>query len=640
MCGICGIFNRNNNRVNMEDLKRMSDIQAHRGPDDSGYYSDSSIGMGHKRLSIIDLSPSGHQPMSNEDGSLWVVYNGEIYNYVELRRQLEQLGHSFKSSSDTEVILHSYEQWGTMCVAKFNGMWAFGLWDTNKKKLFLSRDRFGVKPLYYYMNDQTIIFASEIKSVLSIKADLRVPNYPYLIYFMRTGLHDDGSETFFKDIKSLEGSHCLEVSLDGSRLWQYWDYDPVKTKERYDYSDAIKTFLELLTDSVRLRLRSDVPVGTCLSGGLDSSTIVALTTKLKESSVCTFTVTYDDPDCYEENYAREVVSMYGTKAFFARPDETNFFARLPEIIWHMDEPNGSPGLISQRHVMDIASKEVKVLLDGQGGDELLGGYYGYFAHYLEDICHRFTETLNPEYLVRLFREREEIREMTGTNYYPWKRIVKDLPFVNHALKIKRSRVRPTRPIRAPFGDIIDTHLSQRSTPLSRITNRKFESVLQDALYWSLTKQSLPALLHYEDRNSMAFSIEARVPYLDYRLVEFCIGLPASMKIRGSVTKYILRKASKDLIPKSIILRKDKKGYTTPCGRWFREQMDALENILFSSNCARRSIFNMDEIGKRLEAHRRRNHDYSWEIFRWLTTEVWFREFIDDFIPFGRGSLDG
>lgn len=631
MCSICGVYNRNAGVVSIEDLKKMTHIQNYRGPDDEGYYQEGSIGFGHGRLSIIDLTQAGHQPMSNEDDSLWIVYNGEIYNYLELREELKGQGHRFKSSCDTEVILHAYEEWGLKCVERFNGMWAFGLWDANKKKLFLSRDRFGIKPLYYVLDNDSIIFASEIKAILSIRDDLRKPNLPYLRYFLETSVLDDGSETFFEKIKSLEGAHCLEVWNDGYKLWRYWDYDLLKTRKKYDYSNPVKTLLELLTDSVRLRLRSDVPVGTCLSGGLDSSTIVALTTKLRGSSVCTFTSIYEDLDCNEEMYAREVAEMYRTNTYFTNPKGEDLFKILPRIVWHMDEPTAGPGLFSQWHVMDVASNKVKVLLDGQGGDELLGGYFYYYPQYMSDLSQKFKDTKNPMYIIRYVINSRDIKYLTG-NLYSWPSIVQEIPYVSH---IRKKRKKESLSLKTSLQQSLFTEsFNNEVKPVVRNFPKRFNSKLQNTLYWSLTKYSIPALLHYEDRNSMAFSIEARVPFLDYRVVEFCLGLPPDMKIRGSITKYILRKAAKKLLPNNIIKRRDKKGYPTPCNRWFREQMDIVETILYSDSSRKRNILNLDIIKERLVAHKNNKIDCSWEIWRWIITELWFREFIDGF------SLDG
>lgn len=632
MCGIAGILNLNGEPVSAVKLRGMMDVMAYRGPDDSGVYVDENLGLGHRRLSIIDLSASGHQPMTNEDGTIWLVFNGEIYNYLELIPILHQKGHHFRSRSDSEVIIHSYEEWGEQCVQRFNGMWAFAIWDKRQEKLFLSRDRFGVKPLYYYSTPTHFYFGSEIKCLLTVAPEARQPNYPYLYHFLPSGALDDGEETFFQGVKQLLAAHSLIVKGREQKLENYWRYDAESAKKRYDYGQPEETLRALLWDAVKLRLRSDVPVGTCLSGGLDSSSIVALASQMMGHSVKTFSCLYEDPDC-DERYFVDVLNGYcQADAYPVSPGGKDLFDVLPKIVWHQDEPTAGPGLYSQWHVMGAAHGKVKVLLDGQGGDELLAGYFTYFDAYLSSLLKDFIKERRPFYLSSFLRSIREIRRLTGQpyflkhaqNYLPWP--VKGL--VSRARQLAK-RVNPKTLEVAPSIFHPDFIANVKGREIRREYPVQFDNELNNLLYWHLVRQSIPALLHYEDRNSMAFSIEARTPFLDYRLVEFCLGLPYDLKMRHGTTKYLLRRALRDDLPREIVERKDKKGYPTPMARWLRESgQEKMKEILFSSEARRRKIFSVDGIRYRVERHCAGTIDANWEIYRWLTTELWFQTFID------------
>ncbi len=632
MCGITGILNLSGEAVDAAVLRRMNDVLAYRGPDDSGVYVDRNVGLGHRRLSIIDLSPTGHQPMTNEDGTIWLVFNGEIYNYLELIPVLQEKGHHFKSRSDSEVILHAYEEWGERCVERFNGMWAFAIWDAKASKLFLSRDRFGVKPLYYYAAPGRFYFASEIKSLLVAAPEARQPNYPYLYHFLPSGALDDGEDTFFQDVKQLLPAHSLIVQKSGRQIVNYWRYDPEATRKRYQYSCPEETLRELLFDSVRLRLRSDVPVGTCLSGGLDSSSIVCLASQILDHPIKTFSCLYDDNECNERPFVDAVNVHAQTDAYPVCPSGQDLFDVFPKLVWHQDEPTAGPGLYSQWHVMAAAHGKVKVLLDGQGGDELLAGYFTYFDAYLSCLIQDLIRTKQPIYLSSFLSAIREIRSVTNQPILS-QQLQRYLPgrltsLVRRATGLVK-RVDPMALIVAPPVIHDDLKGLVKGREIVRDQPRQFDNELNDLLYWHLVRQSIPALLHYEDRNSMAFSIEARTPFLDYRLVEFCLGLPYDVKMKNGVTKHVLRQAMKRDLPSAVRDRKDKKGYPTPMARWFREGAQAqLKEILYSKQTADRKIFNMDGIRFNVERHCEGKVDASWQIYRWVTTELWFRTFID------------
>lgn len=625
MCGIAGIWYTDGRPVDEAALRRMIAAQRHRGPDGEGYYCVGAVGLGHARLRIIDLSPAAAQPMTNEDGTLWLTYNGEIYNYLELTAELRALGHTFRSRSDSEVILHAYEQWGERCVERFNGMWAFALWDERRRVLWCSRDRFGVKPFYYLWDGQVFACASEIKALLAFQPEARRPSYPYLLHFLTSGLFDDGSETAFAPVKSLPPAHSLTLRDGVLRLSRHWDYHPAR-RANYDYGAPEATFRDLLTDAVRLRLlRSDVPVGTCLSGGLDSSAIVALSARLIDVPVRTFSAIYEEPEANEAAYVAIVNERCRAVPHLVQPRPADFFDVLPHIVWHQDEPTAGPGLYSQWHVMQRAHGVVTVLLDGQGSDELLGGYHHFFGPYLATVLRRALRGERAAW-PRLLADARAIAALAGRSQV----LAALKPYVPGPLRMLYRTWRGTEASS-------DVHPELRALvgqqTIRRSYERRFADPLDDALYWSVVSTSIPGLLHYEDRNSMAFGLEARVPFLDYRLVEFCLGLPFDDKIRGATTKHLLRRALRGVVPDAVLDRRDKKGYPTPLARWLRGPLrTAVADRLLGSRLRQRGILRPEAVEQKLAAHVAGQHDYSWEIWRWLTLEAWFEQFIDRFEP--------
>jgi asparagine synthase (glutamine-hydrolysing) len=626
--------------VDPADLKKMCDCLYHRGPDDEGYYfmlsdgsrrvcpnhpgdalesslasfaqpvdsiAHASVGLGHRRLSILDLSEAGHQPMCSEDGRFWITYNGEIYNYRELKKELISLGHRFCSSTDTEVVLHAFEEWGESCVTRFNGMWAFAVWDEKSRSLFLSRDRFGIKPLYFFQENGVFVFASEIKSILAVRPDQRLPNLPYISNFLAYGLMDHRDETFFRNIRAIPPAHSMTVTCDKVTIRRYWEIvhraDTVRAEFK-SVGDRHEAFRQLLEDAVRIRLLSDAPLGACLSGGLDSSSIVSLATGFKPK-LPTFSSFFSGNGCDESAFAKEMTRLYHTEDYWIEPDVGEFFDLLPRMIWHQDEPGTAYGIFPQWKIMELAAGHVRVLLDGQGGDELLGGYLHFMPHYLKTVMGD-SKADDGDFK----RARKEIGEQYGASMAR--------PFETGQNSDEEYR-----------WAIVNPELKKDAPSVQRDFQGPFTHHLDNVLFFSLTRDILPGLLHYQDRMSMAFSIESRVPFLDYRLVEFCFQLPYHEKIDKGVTKSILRRAMNGRLPESVRMRRDKLGFPAPLASWIRSDLnDPIRDTLFSGKLKQRGIIDTDVALDRFSKHAEGKADYTWEIWRWLSLEIWFREFVD------------
>jgi len=644
MCGIAGIYSFKEN-AKPEHIKRMADSLQHRGPDDEGFLSVNSVLgeaypltgrqskvqgrriegfdkpvnllLGHRRLSIIDLSTAGHQPMCNEDASIWIVYNGEIYNYVELREELKPLGHQLKSQTDTEVVLHAYEEWGTDCLKRFNGMWSFCIWDSEKRRVFCARDRTGVKPFYYSFNGQRFIFASEIKALLALDEITPKPNEQIVADYLFSGLLDHTEETFFKDICQLKPGEYLLVESNGLTVRPYWDIEAreLHFSREEDYAER---FLELLEDSIRLRLRSDVPIGTCLSGGLDSSSIVCLANRLMFDGQTVdpkligekqkaFSSCFEDHSYDERNYIEIVLGQTGAEKNYVFPEGERLDQDLSKLVWFQDEPFGSTSIYAQWEVMKLAKERgVAVLLDGQGGDELLGGYLPAFYHLFYGMMRhgRFGHLLKE---VRGFRKYHGRMRETSLSHWGSSRFLKwtgkRVAWAEESFQRKFYR--------------------KFSTP------SKFENDLDNYLYHCLRWTTLPRLLHYEDRNSMAFSIEARLPFLDYRLVEYIFNLPFDQKIKEGVTKVVLRNAMRGILPEEVRNRYNKMGFVTPEDAWFKTVLkEKINQILASKSFAERGYFVLDKVKEAFEDYCKGKKSIGPTIWRWVNLELWFRTFID------------
>jgi len=602
MCGIAGQYCYNGGQPDRRLLAAMSERLAHRGPDGEGSHVSERIGLIHRRLSIIDLSPDGLQPMTNEDRSLWLVFNGEIYNFVELREELIKKGHVFYSKSDTEVILHAYEEWGYDCLARFNGMWAFALWDEKKQELFCARDRFGIKPFYYTTVTNSFLFASEIKALLAHPDAGRKPDDGMLRVYLAWGVQDHCGRTMFDGISQLPPGHAMVVGRDGkAKPFRYWDVAVNPAIKNTTPDDEVADRLrKMLHDATRIHLRSDVPVGTCLSGGIDSSTLTALINGIIKEDAPesvgarqkTFSVVFSDRRFDESRYIDEIVATTGVDAATTEPAPEDLEKDIERLVYMQDEPFGSLSIYAQYCVMRLAATRVKVVLDGQGADELLAGYLGYQASYIRGLTSKFG-------ILTAFSETlGSLNEHRG--------------FFTAA----RAQLRARRGRR----DL----LSGTAQPVDR-----YAGTLDEVLHRELVSTNLPALLHYEDRNSMAFSIESRVPYLDVRLAEYIAGLPLNQKIRKGVTKWSLRNAIRGLVPDSIRCRSDKMGFVTPEEHWMKNELKEFISGIFSSDSFHaRPYWNAAAVRANYMAFLEGASPYSTELWRIACTELWLRTFID------------
>lgn len=557
MCGIAGLYSLTNTPVQQDAMQAMVTCLRHRGPDDEGLYFDRRLGLGHNRLSIIDLSPLGHQPMTNEDGTVLLIFNGEIYNYIELIPELKARGHRFRSHSDSEVIIHAYEEYGTDCLQRFNGMWAFAIWDSKKQLLFCARDQYGIKPLYYAQSHETLLFASEIKALLTYPGIKRVPNnlmvYDYLTY----GFHDHTEQTFFQGIFQLEPAHYLTAQNGSYSVRKYWEFTPRNNSPIQSNASYAEEFREFFTQSVKIRLRSDVPVGTCLSGGLDSNSIVGMANTLQPLSTAfhAFTAGFSDTRFDERRYIADTLKKIPLQHHVVMPDASLLLAELDNLIRVQDEPFISTSIFAQYEVMKLAhAYRLKVLLDGQGADELLGGYPDYLTVYAATLLRHFA-------LPKLYRN------LAASGMH----MMGGMPnFLFHFLP---------NLVTQPVALLLRTHpaylkksFAKKYAHLPEMCKFSGQDDATNYLYTSFFKHGLRGLLRYEDRNSMAFSIETRLPFLDQNLVDFALRLPMDQKIHNGVLKFVQRNALKDVIPESILTRKDKMGFVTPESLWLRKEL--------------------------------------------------------------------
>jgi asparagine synthase (glutamine-hydrolysing) len=602
MCGIAGQYCYDGKLPDRVLLARMSELLAHRGPDGEGTEIRGSIGLVYRRLAIIDLSDDGLQPMTNEDGTLWLVFNGEIYNFIELREELVGKGHRFHSHSDSEVILHAYEEWGTGCLRRFNGMWAFALWDEKTQQLFCARDRFGIKPFYYTEINGSFLFASEIKALIAHPDAGKHPDDGMLGTYLAWGVQDHTERTMFENILQLRPAHAMIVTTAGlNKPYRYWDVK-VNPKIRSTTTGAeyAGRLLELLRDATRIHLRSDVAVGTCLSGGIDSSTLAVLINSLvldeAPSSVGarqkTFSIVFTDKRFDESQYINEIVAVTGVDAHRTEPDPDKLWDDIDHLVWVQDEPFGSLSIYAQYCVMRLAQKNVKVVLDGQGADELLAGYLAYQASYIRELG-------------QTFHAGRAFHEITG--------------FFRHHRGFFRSAL----------GQLLVRRNRRNLLTITVPPVDRYAGSLAEVLRRELCSTNLPALLHYEDRNSMAFSIESRVPYLDVNLVEYIASIPLNQKIRNGVTKIVLRNAVKGILPESIRCRMDKMGFVTPEEIWMKEHLRPFVlAVLSSDSFLARPYWNAEQVVRDYLAFLDGRSAYSPEIWRILCTELWLRKFFD------------
>lgn len=619
MCGIAGIFNfRDPSPIDALQLKRMADSMIHRGPDDEGFYISGPVGLAHRRLSIIDVK-AGHQPMFNEDGSVVIVFNGEIYNHEELRRELEAKGHIFQTHSDTESIIHAYEQFEDDFERRLTGMFGFALWDERRRRLTLSRDRLGIKPLYYTVHGNQLIFASEIKAILEVPGVERRVDLDALESYL-TVRYVPGPKTMFKDIYKLQPGHTLTVRNGKLQIHSYWDLQYSEEPRREE--ELLEELRGLLVEVCRSHLMTEVPYGVLLSGGLDSSTIVAVLRSLLEDRLATFTIGYENADHVNEfAYARRVSEHAHTRQREVNLPTKEFSDWIPKLVWHLDEPVGDPACVPLYFVARFAKQHATVLHSGEGADELFAGY-GIYPKML--AINRFQSSA----VFPLFN-------MLSKVILPWSGTIKGSAYLDLLQQPLQQRYRGVSGHHIPrYNDrICNADLVGRrsgnflaETYSSYYQRVKHVSELNQMLYVD-TKVWLPDdLLIKADKMTMAASVELRVPFLDHRLVEFAARLPVNYKLRAHEGKYLLKKAMEPLLPREVIYR-SKMGFSLPLADWFRDGLYELaREMLLNSQSALSAYFNLHYIEHMLEQHRRGAADFSFQLWALLVLEYWFREF--------------
>lgn len=608
MCGICGIIRFDNTKPEEKSLQQMMQTMKHRGPDDEGVFIEKNIGLGFVRLSIIDLTQAGHQPMVSQNGDYVIVFNGEIYNYIEIKEELLQKGYRFKTKTDTEVLLNAYIEWGENCQNKFNGMWAFAILNRKNGEIFISRDRYGIKPFYYYADKNAFYFASEIPPLLKVIPGKPKANNQAIFDYLVFNRTDQTEQTFFEAIKKLQHGH--QLSITNNR---------VAIKKWYNLRSNLKTpfqrpeeYKEMFSSAVSLRLRSDVPVGVCLSGGLDSSSIVSvLLNDYNKTDLNTFSAVYEkgqlgDETEYIKQYEKHLKNM-----FFTTPTAQTLYNDIEQFITLHAEPIPSTSPYAQFKVMQLAQKKTVVTLDGQGADEQLAGYHYFFGLFFKDL-------LKQRKILLLFKELIAYLKV-HKSVYAYKTFIF---FLLPSLLRTKLRV-------AEKGYLTKTFSKQYKNTNTIAGNLYASNSLQDALLDHF-EYKLEHLLKWEDRNSMYFSLESRVPFLDYRLVEKTIALSNTHFINRGNTKNILREAMKNILPDKIRKRKDKNGFDTPQDKWLRSEKfnELVINILNSKSFKQRNIINPKVAMQLYKKHANGNQAIAKEIWKWINLEMWFRKYID------------
>jgi asparagine synthase (glutamine-hydrolysing) len=634
MCGINGIIysNKSGCEVDSGVLTRMRDTLHHRGPDEAGIFVEKNVGLGHRRLSIVDLK-SGQQPMFNQGDSCVIVYNGEVYNHNDYRCALIEKGYEYKTHCDTETILHLYEEYGAKCVEKLRGMFAFAIWNETKRELLIARDRLGVKPLYYvYDEDGNLFFASEIKAILEAKAVKPELNYAALTdYLANHGT--SGEETLFAGIKRLPAGHTLTWKDGEIRIEKFWDlhFEPKLNGHRRTDRDWVAEWFELFQKAVELRLMADVPLGMFLSGGIDSSAIAAVMSKMVSAPVKTFSVAFAEREANELEFARLVAAEFKTDHHEIIVSPGEFFEALPKLIWHEDEPLAHPSSVALNFVSRLASQHVKVVLTGEGSDESLAGY-GRYAKTLMNL--RYGETYHkfvPRPAREFFTDRIEnlsldsnIRHKLRKSFFVVEPNVENIYFDNFA-------VFPRKMQNEMFTEETKRRIGGHTNPYAEMS-RFFDSAettsLLDRMLYADTKTYLHELLMKQDQMSMAASIESRVPFLDHKLMEFSAQMPDNMKLRGNTTKFVLRESMKGILPDKILTR-GKMGFPVPIGKWFRnEYKHLIDEYILSERSLARGIFKADFVRNLIERYKEgENHDE--RVWSLLNFEMWQRQFIEN-----------
>jgi asparagine synthase (glutamine-hydrolysing) len=635
MCGINGIAlsSRAGRTIDMSALERMRDCLTHRGPDGSGLFLDGAVGLGHRRLSIVDVA-AGQQPMTNEDATLHIIFNGEIYNHADFRAHLEARGHRYQTRSDTETILHLYEEHGAKSVEHLRGMFTFAIWDQRRRELFIARDRLGIKPLYYaHTDDGSLYFASEIKALLEARAVRPELNFEALPDYLANHA-TSGEETLFRGIRRLLPGHTLVWRENGNlKIEQYWDIhfkrDTRDNNHRRD-EDMVAEWSELFRDAVRSHLMADVPLGMFLSGGIDSSAIAAVMSRMTEEPVKTFSVAFAEREANELEYARLVAKRFKTDHHEVVVSPEDFFHALPQAIWHEDEPLAHPSSVALYFVSRLAARHVKVVLTGEGSDESLGGYERYYKTILNLKFGAPYHKLTVEPMRRMMRasidsfpSSSKVRQKLARTFLYRTPDIENLYFDNFAVFTGAMQQQMLTPETKAQAGGLDPYQAMRSY---------FESsdaaTLLDRMLYADLKTYLHELLMKQDQMSMAASLESRVPFLDHKLIEFSASLPARMKIRrGRTTKYILRESMKNILPEEILTR-PKMGFPVPVGAWFRGAFrTVIDEYVLSPRALGRGLFDESFIRRLVNGHQagEKHDERLWSL---VNLEIWMRRFLE------------
>lgn len=608
MCGICGIINFDGQKVESSDLEKMMKQIKHRGPDDDGIFNCDNVGLGCVRLSILDLSFAGHQPMYSHNRRYVIVHNGEVYNYLELRKELKHK-YNFKTGTDTEVVLAAYQEWDEDCLNRFNGMFAFVIYDIQNNKIFGARDRFGIKPFYYYQDRNKFVFASEIPSILCILEIKQEANNQVIFDYLAFNRTDQTQKTFYKNIYKLQHGHSFNISNSNFKLKKWYD---LKHHVGKPFNNHLE-YKELFSDAVKLRLRSDVPVGVCLSGGLDSSSIVSILLKdYEKNDLNTFSAVYGKNEIGDESL---YISEYNDRLrnmFFTIPTANSLLGDKENFIRAHAEPIPSTSPYAQYKVMELAKEHVVVILDGQGADEQLAGYHYFFGFYFKDLLRNLQILKFLSESFYYLRNHSSLYGLKTLVYF----------FLPNNLKANLRTF--------DHGYIDKSFANQYVSTNMTVLNIYNSQSLNDAIFDHF-EYKLEHLLKWEDRNSMYFSLESRVPFLDHRLVEKTLSTPANQIIQKGMTKHILREAMRDILPESIRLRKDKMGFGTPQDKWFRTKkfQEYIMDMLNSNSFRTRGYVDSDKAISLYTKHLKKKIDIAGDIWKWINLELWYNQFIDN-----------
>lgn len=624
MCGICGqLYCDRQRKVQPETIYRMCESIVHRGPDDQGLHVYGNVGLGSRRLEVIDLE-TGHQPMANEDESVWIVFNGEIYNYRSLREELKISGHRFKTKSDTESILHAYEEFGEGCLEKLNGMFALAIWDVPRQRLFLARDRLGIKPLYYYFDGKQLVFGSELKAILQAPGIERSVDLVALNNYL-TFEYIPSPRSIFQKVHKLEPGHYLTWDGGDPVKSSYWNLS-VQAKDQQDSGRRLR---ELMTDAVRLRLVSDVPLGSFLSGGVDSSIVVALMAQLADGPVKTFSIGFKDSSYNELEYARAVAKRYATD-HHEYVIEADALQLTEKLISHFDEPFGDFSIFPTYLVSQMARRDVTVALTGDGGDELFGGYDTYLAQRFDRRFYHWWPKAIKKGIFEPLADGLTPREKKKGLVNIFKRFVQGarLPAeLSHA----RWMIFLTQAERMLlFSPEVREQLAH-SDPYDFLRQHAEDAGQVDELnrsgYVDVKSYLVDDILVKVDRMSMAVSLEVRVPFLDHRVVEFSFSLPPDQKIRGLQTKYLLKQTMNDLLP-AAIRRRDKQGFSIPIKNWLRGQLrPMMTDLLAESRLRSQGFFNVAYVSRLVDEHLRGVENHSHKLWALMVFESWYQAYM-------------